>query len=58
MFLQSLVLTAGALLVISGDATPGVIFASSILAARALAPVDQAIANWRGFIAARQGYQR
>ncbi|HZG45888.1 MAG TPA: type I secretion system permease/ATPase [Allosphingosinicella sp.] len=58
LFLQSLVLTVGALLVISGDATAGVIFASSILAARALAPVDQAIANWRGFIAARQGYQR
>jgi ATP-binding cassette subfamily C protein len=35
-----------------------VIFASSILAARALAPVDLAIANWRGFIATRQGWSR
>ena len=58
LFLQSMVLTVGALLVIAQEATPGVIFASSILAARALAPVDQAIAQWRGFTAARQGWRR
>ena len=58
MFLQSSVLTVGAILVIDGQATAGVIFASSILSARALAPVDQAIANWRGFVAARQGWAR
>ena len=58
MFLQSAVLTVGAMLVIDGKATAGIIFASSILSARALAPVDQAIANWRGFVAARQGWAR
>jgi ATP-binding cassette subfamily C protein len=58
MFIQSLVLTVGAVLVIEGQATAGVIFASSILSGRALAPVDQAIANWRGFVAARQGWGR
>jgi ATP-binding cassette subfamily C protein len=58
IFLQSMVLTVGALLVINGSATGGVIFASSILAARALAPVDLAIANWRGFVAAREGWAR
>lgn len=58
MLLQSTVLTVGAVLVIDGEASGGVIFASSILAARALAPVDQAIANWRSFLAARQGWGR
>lgn len=58
MFLQSLVLTVGALLVLSGQATGGIIFASSILAGRALAPVDQAIGQWRNFIAARTSWAR
>lgn len=58
MFLQSSVLTVGAILVIDGKATAGVIFASSILSGRALAPVDQAIANWRGFVTARQSWSR
>ena len=58
LFLQSAVLTVGALLVIDGKATGGIIFASSILAGRALAPVDAAIGNWRNFTAARQGWKR
>jgi ATP-binding cassette subfamily C protein len=35
-----------------------VILASSVLSGRALAPVDSAIANWRGLIAARSGWGR
>lgn len=58
LLLQSVILTVGALLVIDGEASGGVIFASSILAGRALAPVDGAIANWRGLSAARQGWAR
>jgi ATP-binding cassette subfamily C protein len=58
MMLQSLVLATGAVLVIQGRATGGVIFASSILSARALSPVDVAIANWRGFSAARAAWRR
>ena len=58
LFLQSLVLTVGAVLVIDGKATAGVIFASSILSGRALAPVELAIANWRGFVSARQSWGR
>ncbi|MBA4044316.1 MAG: type I secretion system permease/ATPase [Erythrobacter sp.] len=58
LFLQSLVLTVGALLYLVGEASAGIIFASSILAARALAPIDQAIAHWGGFQAARQGWAR
>lgn len=58
LLLQSLILTVGALLVIDGKASGGVIFASAILSGRALAPVDQAIANWRSFSAARLGWRR
>jgi ATP-binding cassette, subfamily C, bacterial PrsD len=58
LFLQSAILTVGALLVIDGKASGGVVFASSILAGRALAPIDQVIANWRGFAAARSGWTR
>ena len=58
MMLQSAVLGVGAYLVIYQMATAGIIIAGSILAARALAPVDLAIANWKGFVAARQGWTR
>jgi ATP-binding cassette subfamily C protein len=58
IFLQSLILTVGALLVIAGKASGGIILASSVLAGRALAPVDQVIGNWRGFAAARAGWHR
>ena len=58
MILQSAVLAVGAWLVINGQATAGIIIAGSILAARALAPVDLAIANWKGFVAARQSWHR
>ncbi|RYE85271.1 MAG: type I secretion system permease/ATPase, partial [Hyphomicrobiales bacterium] len=58
MVLQSGVLALGAYLVIIGEASPGVIIASSILVARALAPVELATANWKGFIAARQSWKR
>jgi ATP-binding cassette, subfamily C, type I secretion system permease/ATPase len=58
MMLQSGVLATGAYLVIQQQASAGIIIASSILSARALAPVDLAIANWRGFAAARQGWAR
>ena len=54
MVLQSLMLGLGAYLAIIGEASPGVIIASSIMLARSLAPVDVAIANWRGFNSARQ----
>ena len=58
LVLQSLVLGLGAYLVINQEATAGVIIASSILMSRALAPVELAIANWKGFVAARQARRR
>jgi ATP-binding cassette subfamily C protein len=58
LVLQSIVLGLGAYLVIHQQATAGVIIASAILMSRALAPVELAIANWKGFVAARQAYRR
>jgi len=58
MMLQSAVLAVGAYLVIHQEATAGIIIASSILSARALAPVDLAIAHWKSFVAARQSWNR
>jgi PrtD family type I secretion system ABC transporter len=58
MMLQSSVLAVGAYLVIHQEATGGIIIAGSILSARALAPVDLAIAHWKGFVAARQSWHR
>ena len=58
MTLQSAVLAVGAYLVIHQEATAGIIIAGSILSARALAPVDLAIAHWKGFVAARQSWRR
>jgi PrtD family type I secretion system ABC transporter len=58
MTLQSAVLGVGAYLLINQQATAGIIIAGSILSARALAPVDLAIAHWKGFVAARQSWHR
>ena len=58
MMLQSAVLGVGAYLVIHQEATAGIIIAGSILSARALAPVDLAIAHWKSFVAARQSWER
>jgi ATP-binding cassette subfamily C protein len=58
MMLQSLILGLGAFLSIQDLATSGIIIAASVLTARALAPVDLVIANWRSFTAARQSWKR
>jgi ATP-binding cassette subfamily C protein len=58
MILQSGVLAIGAYLVIHQESTAGIIIASSILTARALAPVELAIAHWKGFVSARQAAHR
>lgn len=58
MFIQSALLTVGTVLVLKGEASGGVIFASSILSGRALAPVDQVIGQWRAFARTRTAWQR
>ena len=58
MLLQSAVLGLGAYLTIKNELSAGAIIACSVASARALAPVDLAIGNWKAFIAARMAYHR
>ena len=58
MVLQSGMLGLGAYLSVMGEASGGVMIAASILTSRALAPIEIAIANWRGFLNARQSFGR
>lgn len=56
--MQSLILGLGAYLVIERLATPGAMFAASILLGRALQPVEQIVGSWRNLVAARSAYGR
>jgi ATP-binding cassette subfamily C protein len=58
LVLQSGILGLGAYLVIDGKVSPGTIIAASIIMSRALAPIETAIAHWRGFVSARQSHKR
>ncbi|NNE23620.1 MAG: type I secretion system permease/ATPase [Rhizobiales bacterium] len=56
--LQSAMLGVGAYLVLQQEITAGVMIAGSIILSRALSPVEQAVAHWRGFVTARQSLER
>jgi len=56
LLLQSIALGAGAWLAIDKQISAGAIFASSMLAARALSPIDLIVANWRTLSAAVTAY--
>lgn len=56
--LQSATLGVGAWLVIHGEASGGVMIASSIMSSRALAPIELAIGNWKPFLGARDAWKR
>lgn len=58
MMLQLAILGVGALLVLRGEMTAGMIFASSIISGRALQPLDQLIGGWRQTVDARQAWHR
>ncbi|MEQ1714637.1 MAG: type I secretion system permease/ATPase [Hyphomicrobium sp.] len=58
MVLQSAVLGYGAYLVIQNEISSGAIIAASITVSRSLAPIETAIAHWKGFIAARLASKR
>jgi PrtD family type I secretion system ABC transporter len=58
LMVQSGILGLGAYLAILGQITPGMMIAASIIMSRALAPVEQAVANWQQFLAARKSYER
>ena len=58
MMLQLAILGSGAWLVLDGRMTAGMIFASSLVSARALQPLDQLIGAWRQIIDARRAWAR
>ena len=56
--IQMLMLGAGAYLVITQRATPGVMLAATIVLGRALAPVEMLVASWRHLVEARSAWNR
>ena len=56
--LQSLVLGFGALLVLDGKITGGMMIVSSILMGRTLSPVEQLIGIWKTWSSTRSAYKR
>ena len=58
LFLQSLVLAAGAYLALQQAITPGVMIAASIIMSRALSPIEQLVSQWRSILAVRQAAVR
>lgn len=56
--IQALMLALGAYLVITRQATPGIMIASTVLLGRALAPVEQVVASWRSLVEGRGALAR
>lgn len=58
MLLQSTLLALGGYLALSQEISAGMIVGASIIAGRALAPVDQVIGQWRNLVRAREAWLR
>ena len=58
LMIQSGILALGAYLAIKHEISSGSMIASSILMSRALAPVEQAVANWQQFLGYRKARER
>lgn len=58
MIIQTLVMALGAYLAIKAVISPAVLFASTILSAKALAPLQRIVASWQELGYARQSYGR
>jgi ATP-binding cassette subfamily C exporter for protease/lipase len=58
MAMQSLVLGFGAVLVINGEMSPGMMIAGAILLGRATGPIDQLISVWKQWSGVKSAYGR
>lgn len=58
VIMQSSMLAVGALLALRQEISPGMMIGGSLLLARALAPIDMMVANWKNFSVARAQYDR
>jgi len=57
-FLQIAILGVGAYLTVNQETSAGAMVAASIIMARALAPVEIVVGQWKTFLAARSAYER
>jgi PrtD family type I secretion system ABC transporter len=58
MSLQVAILATGGYLAMMQEISPGIMIAASIVMGRALAPVEQAVQQWKQFVGARQSHAR
>jgi PrtD family type I secretion system ABC transporter len=58
LLIQIALLGLGAFLILNLQATGGIMIASSIIGARALAPIESGVASYKAFIAARLAWMR
>lgn len=58
LLLQIAIMGVGAWLVVDGQMTAGMIFATSMISGRAIQPIDQLVAGWRQIFDARLAWDR
>lgn len=56
--MQSAAITTAAILAMAQEITPGVIIGAAMLLGKTIQPIQQAVSGWKGFVDARDQYQR